>query len=109
MEPGPLMFARVTVEPALTSTQSALPPDGSALEARWEIASLKFARPSRGPLCCPKPGDTQPRLRAVQSMIFVLICGIRKIIPAAVRSVLPSHPAPKPTEFTAIAFRWFAL
>src|ERR1700722_17512599 len=54
IDPAPLMSARVTVDIAFTSTQSALPPERSALEARLETASLRLASPSRGPLCCPK-------------------------------------------------------
>ena len=36
MEPAPLISASVAVDPAFTSTQSALPPERSALEARRE-------------------------------------------------------------------------
>src|SRR3954451_6205890 len=92
MDPGPLMFASVTVEFALTSTQSALPPDRSALEARLEIASLRFARLSRGPLCCPKQGNSQPRLSAVQSMMLIPIRGIRKSITVATCSAVTPCP-----------------
>jgi len=48
MEPARCKSASVTVDFALTSTQSALPPERSALEARFETASLRFARRSRG-------------------------------------------------------------
>src|SRR5689334_21424343 len=54
MEPAPFISASVTEALAFTCTQSALPPVGSALEARREAASLKSASPSKGPFCCPK-------------------------------------------------------
>src|SRR6266403_4136303 len=54
MEPAPLISASVAVDPAFSGTQSALPPERSALEARLEIALLRLASPSRGLFCCPR-------------------------------------------------------
>ncbi len=41
MEPAPCISASLTVDLAFTSTQSALPPERSALDARLETASAQ--------------------------------------------------------------------
>src|SRR4029077_5030987 len=52
--PAPFNSARVAVDLAFTSTQSSLPPERSALDARPVTASLRLASSPNGPLCCPK-------------------------------------------------------
>src|SRR6185369_1817045 len=83
IEPAPLMSASVAVEPALTATQSALPPERSALDARFETASLRLASPSRGLFCCPKANAERQRKKLTVLIIAILLqnCG-RNLITA---------------------------
>jgi hypothetical protein len=77
MEPAPLISARVAVDPAFTSTQSALPPERSALEARLETASLRLASPSRGLFCCPS-ANAEKHTKKTSILIMAILpqnCG----------------------------------
>src|SRR4029077_12127176 len=77
MEPAPLMSASVTVDPFFTSTQSALPPERSALEARLETASLRLTSPSRGLFCCPR-ANAEKHTRKLTILIMAILlqnCG----------------------------------
>src|ERR1700682_4195705 len=72
MEPAPCMSARVTVDLAFTSAQSALPPERSTLEARLETALLRLASPSRGPFCCPKT-NVEKHTRKPTALIMAIL------------------------------------
>src|SRR5882762_575878 len=76
-EPAPCISASVTVDLDFTSTQSALPPERSALDARLETASLRLATPSRGPFCCPRTkAERQPSTATTRIMRLLLqSCG----------------------------------
>src|SRR6478672_4351424 len=73
MEPAPFMSASVSVVLAFTSTQSALPPERSELDARLETASLRLARPSRGSPCCPTAkAERHTRTATIRIMAILL-------------------------------------
>src|ERR1700693_5105823 len=76
-EPEPLISASVAVDPAFTATQSALPPERSALEARLETALLRLASPSRGLFCCPR-ANAEKHMRKPTILIMAILlqnCG----------------------------------
>src|ERR1700719_3654119 len=77
MEPAPCISASVTVDLAFTSTQSALPPERSALDARLETASLRLATPSRRPLRCPRTKAERHTRTATTRIMTLLLesCG----------------------------------
>src|ERR1700682_209909 len=72
IEPALLISASVAVDPAFSGTQSALPPERSALEARLETALLRLASPSRGLFCCPRT-NVEKHTRKPTTLIMAIL------------------------------------
>ena len=96
------MSASVMVDAAFAFTESALPPERSALEARRDTASLRLASASREPFCCPKTEAEKHRRTAIVQMMLLPAAGCARYFSD------DTFGGSTPSLATLISKEWFA-